>query len=94
MYWFSENNTLQTTLPSSTIVYEFSNGQTEKLHANGEYEITFPDGTFKKILGDGSELSTFPDGTIQKIDPDGQKIIEYFDGTKVNKTSPFRKLFC
>ena len=82
VYFFSEAQTTQTTLPEGLQVFKFSNNQVEKHHCNGMKEIRFPDGTIKCIFPSGEEESIFTDGTVQRIEKNGNKTVEYANGQR------------
>lgn len=86
LYYFSEQQTTQTTYPNGLQVFRFANRQLEKHFPDGTKEITFPDGTLKCVFPDtGEEESIFPDGTIQRTNKKtGISVIEFGDGTRVS----------
>ena len=53
LYWYAQPDILHTTFPNGLEVYEFSNGQIEKRHIDGTFEIRFPDSTIKYVYPDG-----------------------------------------
>eukprot|EP00892_Ulva_mutabilis_P004338 jgi/Ulvmu1/2276/UM013_0123.1 len=56
-YYYKEVDTWHTTLPSSSEVFYFPNGQTEAHHKDGSKEILFPDGMLRKVLSSGEEVA-------------------------------------
>ena len=52
-YWYNEPRTMHTTLLDGMQIYQFDNGQVERVYTNGTYEITFADLTVKYILPNG-----------------------------------------
>lgn len=66
VYRYCATGAVQTTLPDSTELYRFADGQFERHRPDGSKEIQFPNGTSKKIQLDGTEEVRFADGTVRR----------------------------
>ena len=62
VYFFKDENTVQTTYPNGIQVFKFYNGQIEKHFPNGFKKIFFPNGTINLLFDEKKEYETFGKG--------------------------------
>lgn len=65
-------------------VYQYPNGQIERLFSNGLYEITFPDKTVKTKYPNGKYEIKYCDGLTEIFDPFGGRKIIYPSSKRIS----------
>ena len=75
IYFYTEYDITQISLPDGTEIYRFKNKQVEFHKKDGQKEIRFEDGSCRYIMENGENFIKQANGTLESISSEGVKLI-------------------